>query len=72
MDFNAFDLNINEDFVSTKNYVQAYWLCRDTDENDAAFVALALELEAELWTDDKALKNGLKKKGFWQFFNPKN
>jgi len=43
-------------------------LCRDIDINDAPFVALALELEAVLWTGDKTLKNGLKDKGFDRFF----
>ncbi len=59
---------INEDFISTQNYVKAYWLCKDTDENDTAFVALSLQLDADLWTDDELLKTGLKKKGFWRFF----
>lgn len=59
---------INEDLISTQNYVKAYWLCKDTDENDTAFVALSLQLDADLWTDDELLKTGLKKKGFWRFF----
>ncbi len=59
---------INEDLISTQNYVKAYWLCKDTDENDTAFVALALQLDADLWTGDELLKTGLKKKGFWRFF----
>lgn len=59
---------INEDLISTQNYVKGYWLCKDTDENDTAFVALTLQLDADLWTDDEQLKNGLKKKGFWRFF----
>jgi len=40
------------------------------DEYDTTYVALALELEAELWTSDKTLEAGLRKKGFTQFFNP--
>jgi len=35
-----------------------------------AFVALTLELDADLWSDDEQLKTGLKKKGFWRFFEP--
>jgi predicted nucleic acid-binding protein len=61
---------INEDLVSTQHYIQAHWLCKDTDENDVAFVALSLELDADLWSDDERLKTGLKKKGFWRFFEP--
>ncbi|MCH7756323.1 DNA-binding protein, partial [candidate division KSB1 bacterium] len=32
------------------------------------FVALALEFEAEIWSGDKKLIIGLKKKGFNRFF----
>lgn len=45
-------------------------LCRDVDENDVAYVALALELEADLWTSDRELETGLRKKGFGKFFTP--
>ena len=34
-------------------------MCRDTDEKDVSFVALALELDAFLWTNDLPLKRGL-------------
>ena len=61
---------INEDFISTKSYLQANWLCRDIDENDTAHLALTLELEAEIWTNDEVLKIGLRKKGFNRFFEP--
>lgn len=61
---------INEDLITTQNYVQAFWLCKDVDENDTAFVALSLQLKAEIWTSDEELKTGLKKKGFWNFFSP--
>lgn len=59
---------ISEEVVSAGNFVQAYKLCGETDEKDTPFVALALELEAELWTRDKILKRGLVKKGFSAFF----
>lgn len=61
---------VNENLVSTANIIQAHRLCKDVDENDTPFVALALELDAELWTGDKKLKQGLKKKGFHRFFEP--
>jgi predicted nucleic acid-binding protein len=38
------------------------------DEKDTPFVALTLELKAELWTKDDTLKRGLIKKGFNSFF----
>lgn len=59
---------INEDFVSISNYVKAYRMCKDVDEFDTPFVALALELNAKLWSNDKILKTGLRKKGFNNFF----
>lgn len=62
---------INEDFISTQNYLKAFSLCKDVDENDTPFVALALQLNAELWTGDKELKNGLSLKGFDKFFEEK-
>jgi len=40
------------------------------DVNDIPFVALALELGVPLWAGDKKLKNGLKRMGFHDFFNP--
>jgi predicted nucleic acid-binding protein len=39
-------------------------LVTDIDENDALFVALNNHLSAFLWTGDKRLINGLKKKGY--------
>ena len=59
---------INEDFISITNYAKAYQLCKDVDEFDVPFVALALELDAELWTKDKKLKTELLRKGFDNFF----
>lgn len=61
---------VNEDFISIGNYMEAYRLCKDIDEKDVPFVALAIELEAELWTYDNPIKEGLIRKGFFQFFNP--
>jgi predicted nucleic acid-binding protein len=59
---------VNEDFVSITNYMKAYKLCKEVDEVDTPFVALALELNAKLWTKDEKLKTGLRKKGFDNFF----
>ncbi len=49
-------------------YLEAYRLCKDVDEKDVPFVALALELDCELWTADQPLKDGLITKGFNRFF----
>lgn len=59
---------VNEDFVSITNYAKAYRMCKDVDEFDTPFVALALQLNAQLWSKDKKLKIGLRKKGFDDFF----
>jgi predicted nucleic acid-binding protein len=61
-----------EDLISQENWKSAYDLCRDIDESDTPHVALALEINALLWTGDKRLKEGLLKKGFNNFFVPDN
>jgi len=59
---------ISEDSISTGNFIAAYRLCKDIDEEDTPFIALSLELEYELWTRDEKLKSGLTKKGFNNFY----
>jgi predicted nucleic acid-binding protein len=49
---------------------QAVELCRGVDPDDAAPVALTLAVDGLLWTGDKALKAGLRAKGFDRFFEP--
>ncbi len=43
---------------------KAYNLCKDLDEKDTPYVALTLELDAYLWTNDKELADKLREKGF--------
>lgn len=59
-----------EDLIAPGNWVAAYALCRDVDETDTPHVALVLELGGVLWTGDKTLRGGLKRKGFDRFFEP--
>lgn len=59
-----------EDLIAPKNWQEAYILCRDVDESDTPHVALALELDGLLWTGDRALRDGLRRKGFDRFFEP--
>lgn len=58
----------DEILVSLGSWAKAFDLCRGIDEKDTPYVALALEFEAKLWTNDKKLKIGLEKKGFSDFF----
>jgi len=62
---------VSEYAVSQKNKLKAHKLCKGVDEDDAPIVALSLELNARLWTNDKRLMRGLKRQGFKKFFTPK-
>lgn len=61
---------IDEDSIRLGSWTEAWRLCRDVDENDTTYVALALDQDAELWTGDRVLEVGLRKKGFTRFFVP--
>lgn len=50
--------------ISKENYREALSLCHDVDVKDTAYLALSLELDIPLWTNDKKLIPGLTKKGF--------
>lgn len=57
-----------EGLIAPEHRIEAYTLCCDIDESDTPHVALTLHLHGLLWTGDKKLKEGLKQKGFQQFF----
>ena len=59
----------SEEHISTGNFIEAYRLCNDVDENDTTYVALTLELSGLLWTRDEELKSGLRRKGFDRFLD---
>lgn len=63
---------INEDFISTSIYMNAYSLCKDVDEKDTPFVAMAIAMECKIWTRDEELKTGLRLKGFDRFLDEKD
>jgi predicted nucleic acid-binding protein len=50
--------------VSTGSYVEAYRWCKDVDEDDAPYIALAIELGIKFISRDDRLVEGLRKKGF--------
>lgn len=55
---------INEDIVEKHFWVEADELTSGVDGDDVAFVALALQRNAWLWTGDKPLTQHLNKMGF--------
>jgi len=59
---------VNEDIISIGNYMEAYRLCKDIDEKDVPFVALAIQLNCVLWTYDQPIRDGLMQRGFNHFF----
>ncbi|MGC4130382.1 MAG: PIN domain-containing protein [Bergeyella sp.] len=57
------------EIIPKKYWIEAEKLVSDIDPDDVAFVALALYLDAYLWTGDIVLYNGLKSEGFDNVIN---
>lgn len=55
---------VDEILISDKDILKAIDLVAEIDENDALFVALTNYLNGKLWTGDKKLVSGLKKKRY--------
>ena len=55
---------INEELVPHKTWQKAETLVGDIDPDDSEFIAMTIHLKGYLWTGDKELYNGLKKKKF--------
>lgn len=55
--------------IPSSTWERAFDLVKGVDEDDDQFVALALHLECSLWTSDKKLLAGLRKRGFQQVVN---
>ena len=49
--------------------MEAYQLTFDIDEKDTPFIATTISLNSILWTGDKKLITGLRKKGFNDIIN---
>lgn len=62
----------NEELISEANFIQAYHLCKGIDTDDIPFIALALELNARLWSRDERLKAHLRAQGFDRFYDEPN
>ncbi len=50
---------VSEELISEDSWSTAYRLTKDIDENDTPFVALAIQMNAKLWSGDKKLTKGL-------------
>ncbi len=55
---------INEELIPAKIWSQSEKIVADIDKDDIDFVALTKHLKGALWTGDKILYNGLRKKRF--------
>lgn len=55
---------VEEILISDYSIKNAFNLTQDIDEDDTLFVALTNHLKSKLWTGDKILEYGLKKKGY--------
>lgn len=50
--------------LSNRSYLAAWQLCKDIDEDDTAYLAVAVEFDDQLISKDAVLVNGLRAKGF--------
>lgn len=60
---------IDVENIPAESWKKAVDLDYDIDEQDAPFIALSLALKCPLWTGDKNLMGGLKKKNFSLIFD---
>jgi predicted nucleic acid-binding protein len=60
---------INEEIIPEEIWLNAAEITNGVDIDDTDFIALTKFLKATLWTVDKALYNGLKKKKFKKLLN---
>ena len=60
---------INEEIVPAETWLASEEITKGIDTGDIDFVALTKFLKATLWTGDKVLYNGLKKREFKKLLN---
>lgn len=60
---------INEELIPTKTWLASEELVESIDIDDLDFVALTKHLKGYLWTGDKELYSGLKRKNFKRIYN---
>jgi len=61
---------IREAEIVIGTWIEASRLTYEVDPKDTPYVALTLHLAAKLWTHDAELKQGLRAKGFDEFWEP--
>ncbi len=58
---------ISEELILESNWRIAFDLVKNVDENDIHYVAFSKQFQLKIWSGDKKLVRGLKKKGFESF-----
>jgi predicted nucleic acid-binding protein len=58
---------ISEEQILGINWETAFELVKEVDENDIHYVAFSKQFDRRIWSGDKQLIRGLKKKGFDDF-----
>lgn len=59
---------INEGLIPSKTWILSEKITMGIDADDSDFIALTTHLKGNLWTGDKNLYHGLKKKSFTKVF----
>lgn len=62
---------IDEALIPEKTWLAAEKIVENIDADDVDFIALTMHLKGFLWTRDKQLYRGLKKKSFKRVYNTK-
>ncbi len=62
---------IDEALIPEKTWLAAEKIVENIDADDVDFIALTMHLKGFLWTGDKQLYRGLKKKSFKRVYNTK-
>ena len=60
---------INEELIPEKTWLAAEEIALDIDIDDSDFIALTKYLKGFLWTGDKELYNGLRRKNFKRIYD---
>lgn len=61
---------VNEQNIPIGTWIEAHRLCRGVDPDDTPYIALTLDRDGKLWTEDHELKSALRALGFDRFFEP--